>query len=182
MAFLAALLPAILGGASMIGQNIENKAANKNNDNQQAAAVQNAQAASQAAFQRLQQFLAQNPSPANGVVPGRPGGLTMNSGAIAQGGPQNAGATLQGGQQGPPHFNGLPMPMRPGMRPPMTGAPVMPGPPRVGVNSGTAAQAPTAPPPQQTNPVTGAPLHQMLMKIMQQGQGAANGAAAGVAA
>lgn len=60
---MPAAIPLVIAGATMVASNMQQKAALKNNENQQAASVQNAQGASNAAFQRQNQWLQSNPAP-----------------------------------------------------------------------------------------------------------------------
>ena len=93
-------LPIIAGVGGAIASNVQQKSANANIDNKNAAAQQQDTAAQQIAFQqnqqaiqaalgRAQQYDASNPNPVNSYGP-------------IQGPPQfGAGATLGGGQAGP---------------------------------------------------------------------------------
>lgn len=66
------LIPLILGAASMVSQNANNKAAIKNNEVQQASAVGNTQQAYNTAKGDLAGYEAAHPAPFQGAVPNRP--------------------------------------------------------------------------------------------------------------
>lgn len=70
----AVAIPLVLAGASMVASNVQNKAAIKNNDNQNAAAVGNAQNAFNTARTNLADWTKNNPSPFASATIGRPTG------------------------------------------------------------------------------------------------------------
>jgi hypothetical protein len=80
-------IPAILGIGAMVSQNVQNKAAIKNNEQQQAAAMGNANAAWNNARNQTNQWIDQNPTnisgagkaPSIGAQPTVTGGLTPGS-------------------------------------------------------------------------------------------------------
>lgn len=71
----AIAVPLALAGATMVAQNVQNKAAIKNNENQQRGAVENAQNASNQAFQRFNSWQQANPAPFTGASIARPPGM-----------------------------------------------------------------------------------------------------------
>ena len=90
---LPVLIPLVLGVASMIGQNVQNKAAIKNNETQQAAAVQNAKDASSAAQNQVSSWLTSNPNKIEGggsapTLSGGPSPLAGTNGAPGAAGHQ----------------------------------------------------------------------------------------------
>lgn len=103
---VAAAIPAALGVAGIIAGNAQQKAAQKNNDNQQAMAVQNANDASAAGKAQYESYLASHPSPLQGLMMGaRPmasnaiqGNQNVNASSLFAGGSQ----PMPGGQQHPP--------------------------------------------------------------------------------
>jgi hypothetical protein len=75
------LIASVVGGAgAMVDQNVQNKAAIKNNENQQAASLANAKAANAQAQQTMNAFTANNPAPTGGVAPPPAG---SNTGTLA---------------------------------------------------------------------------------------------------
>lgn len=105
---MPAAIPLAIAGATMVAQNVQNKAAIKNNENQQTAAVNNAKQSADAAFQRQSQWLQSNPAPyANGFNIARPPTATISGGA-----PQapSFGSTVQNIMQGAMRNNMAPSP------------------------------------------------------------------------
>lgn len=88
-------IPLALAGASMIGTNVQNKAAIKNNEVQQASAVGNAKEAWQSAKTASDEWQAKNPSPVAGATVGRP-----------QAGPYGAGGLISPTIAGKPGAGG----------------------------------------------------------------------------
>lgn len=81
---MAWIIPVALGLAGLVGQNVQNKAAQKNNDNQQAAAEQNAQQNYAQAQQNLANWFKSNPSPFSGLQLGAAPGGPQPGYSIAQ--------------------------------------------------------------------------------------------------
>jgi len=115
----AAIIPAALGVASLVAGNSSQKAADKNNQNQQTAAVNNASQAAQAAQSMYNSYATAHPSPFAGAnVAGPQAGAYSTS-------PQQAGviqrilAAAGGGQQQPtmnaPKPQQMPMAPQPGI-------------------------------------------------------------------
>lgn len=104
---MAWIVPAVLGITSMISQNAQNKAAIKNNENQQAAAEENAQKSRAQAMQAIAPFTAPGATPFANKSISTPGASTAAPGANAYGlngtgGQVNAASVMQGGPQGQP--------------------------------------------------------------------------------
>lgn len=97
-------IPLIAAGATMVGQNVQNKAAIKNNEVQQASAVGNAQAASNAAFGRENQWTQSNPSPYGNATIARPPGTPNPIGSIMG----SAAQLMQPHQQPMPNATAFP--------------------------------------------------------------------------
>lgn len=114
----AVAIPLALAGATMVAQNVQNKAAQKNNDNQQHAATQNAQAAWQHAQAQLAQWMQSNPAPFSGgmnIARPTPYGATPPSPTVSR----QAPSTVQAPQASPPPSTATPAPPTAGARPPI---------------------------------------------------------------
>lgn len=119
---VAWILPTVMGITSLIGQNAQNKSAMANNDNQQAAALQNAQKARDQAMASIAPFTKPGAAPfANSQVQ-RPTGTPFAQpgggmyGLPQTGGQVNAAGIMQGSGAQPQPQGGAP-----GMDPRMAG-------------------------------------------------------------
>ena len=84
----AVAIPLAIAGATMVANNVQQKAALKNNENQQASAVNNAKNAYQTQSQNEQNWLKANPSPTNATI-ARPA-----AGGYGGAGPVSVGSIL----------------------------------------------------------------------------------------
>ena len=176
---MPAAIPLAIAGATMVASNMQNKAALKNNENQQNAAVNNAKKSADAAFGREQQYLQANPEPFAHFDIARPPQATISgvspqaimSGAFSRGTPaapwSNFNSALhQGPQPGSSGFGATAFGALNGI----LGALGNPQQMRPPVGSGTGQVMPNGQPGTQLQPYSGMSPQALISHILGQQQ------------
>lgn len=129
-------IPAILGAAGLVASNSQQKAAEKNNLNQQQGAVENARTSQADAMKQIQAIIASSPSPFSGQrIAGPSGGYGPQGGGGMQTAPSPFAAAIMGPQVPQGYPPALQAPSMPQGGPPPPQAPLL-----------GAPQAPSMPP------------------------------------